>query len=67
VSVAGGHSRETDRKRAKGDARTRDHSTETAWGWACSQIRGWREPEKRSEKAGEEALLTSWRLAICWL
>lgn len=31
-NVAGGHSRGTDRKRARGDARTRDHSTETARG-----------------------------------
>ncbi|CAM9493713.1 unnamed protein product [Rangifer tarandus platyrhynchus] len=41
------------------------HSTETAPGLSSSQIRGWREPEKRSEEPWKQALLPSWRPAAC--
>lgn len=47
ANVAGGHPRETDRKRARGDARTRDHSTETA--------RAELQSDPGMEGAGEEA------------
>lgn len=47
ANVAGGHPRETDRKRARGDARTRDHSTETA--------RAELQADPGMEGAGEEA------------
>lgn len=66
VSVAGGHSRGTDRKRARGDARTRDHGTETARGWATVRSGDGGSRRRGVKRPGRQALLTSWRPAACW-